>query len=111
MPHLFSAPKSGGNRCVCMSNTGVVATTRFTCARTSSTRRSGSLTIVSVADKRLSFVMRIGPAVVWHERRPSGARGILIVSVISELPVELGVLGELVAVERDPEAGAVRHAN
>src|SRR5690349_5535539 len=111
MPHRFRLPKSGGNKCVCMSTIDISATTRLTCARTSSVRRSGSFGVLSAADKRLSFIMRIGPAVVWYEWRPSGARGILIVRVVAEFTIQLRVLRELRAIEAHAEAGTVGYAN
>src|SRR4051794_13214620 len=113
MPQRESRPNEGGDRCVCMSNTGVSETIRSVWARTSSARRSGSrfgeLIVVSGTDERLPVIAGVGPAVVWHQRSPSGPRRILIVRVIALRAIEFGVFCQLLPVEPHTESGPIRH--
>src|SRR5690606_4447950 len=52
---------------------------------------------------RNTIIQRIRPALVRNERAPAGAQRILIVGIRPELPVELVVACQLVAIERHAE--------
>src|ERR1041385_7305494 len=65
----------------------------------------------SVIDGRRAIVAGIGPAVVRHDRRPAGPAGILVVRIAAEAPIELAVLGELIAVELYAESRILGYAD
>src|SRR4030095_125486 len=104
MPHREKSPNAGGNRCVCMSNTGISAMTCRVAARTTSARSSGSLSggrRSNSGNEGLPAIAGIRPAVVWHERRPAGPCRILIVRVVALFAIEVLISGQLLAVETD----------
>src|SRR5690242_16582467 len=113
MPHRDNCPNAGGNKCVCMSNTGVSATIRMTSRRRSSMRPIGRLSTECPCsvNERLPVIVGIGPTVIRHERRPAGTCRILIVPVVAQFAIERRVAGELLLIEADPEARPVRDAD
>src|SRR5512143_1347630 len=65
----------------------------------------------SFRESRRDRPLGIRPVAVGDRRVPPRAPRIAIVRVAAELAIELVVLRELRAVERDPEAVAVGHAD
>src|SRR4030095_5519152 len=112
MPHREKSPNAGGNRCVCMSNTGISAMTCRVAARTTSARSSGSLSggrRSNSGNEGLPAIAGIRPAVVWHERRPAGPCRILIVRVVALFAIEVFISGQLLAVEPDAKPWPLGH--
>src|SRR4029450_2186409 len=112
MPHREKSPNAGGNRCVCMSNTGISAVTCRVAARTSSARAGGAVSggrRSNSVNERLPVIGGIRPAVVWHERRPAGPCRILIVRVVALFAIEVFASGQLLAVEPDGKPWPLGH--